>query len=93
MEKRLGPFAAEPNRRGAAERYTKLGTTLTAAGATCMAVAGRRRLGAAAGGALLLAGSACLRFAVFHAGRISARDPKYTTLPQRERVKDRARTS
>jgi hypothetical protein len=27
-----------------------------------------------------------MRFSVFHAGKISARDPKYTTLPQRERA-------
>jgi formate-dependent nitrite reductase membrane component NrfD len=90
MEKRIGTLTAEPYHRGTADRYTKLGTTLTAAGAACMAIAGRRRAGAAAAGALLLAGSACLRFSVFHAGKISARDPKYTTLPQRERAAENA---
>jgi hypothetical protein len=93
MEKRIGTLTAEPYHRGAADRFTKLGTVLTAAGAGCMALAGRRRTGAATAGALLLAGSACMRFGVFHAGKISARDPKYTTLPQRERVKDKARSA
>jgi hypothetical protein len=34
----------------------------------------------------LLAGSACLRFGVFDAGQASARDPRYTVVPQRERL-------
>ena len=33
-----------------------------------------------------MAGSACTRFGVFEAGQASARDPKYTVVPQRERV-------
>ena len=37
-------------------------------------------------GAALLAGSACTRFGVFEAGQASAKDPKYTVVPQRERV-------
>jgi hypothetical protein len=37
-------------------------------------------------GAALLAGSALTRFAIFHAGLNSAKDPKYTVIPQRERV-------
>ena len=60
-------------------------------GAALMALAGRKRAGAAAAGTLLLAGSAAQRFAVFHAGKLSARDPKYTTLPQRERSLAHAR--
>lgn len=47
---------------------------------------GRRRLGAAAGGLLLLGGSACERFAVCHAGFQSARDPQATVGPQRART-------
>jgi hypothetical protein len=34
----------------------------------------------------LMAGSVCTRFGVFEAGQASARDPKYTVVPQRERV-------
>ena len=37
-------------------------------------------------GAALMAGSACTRFGIFEAGQASARDPKYTVVPQRERV-------
>ena len=37
-------------------------------------------------GAALLAGSACTRFGVFEAGQESAKDPKYTVVPQRERL-------
>jgi len=39
-----------------------------------------------AAGAALLAGSVCTRFGIFHAGQQSAQDPRYTVVPQRERV-------
>jgi hypothetical protein len=51
-----------------------------------MAASGGRRLLAALGGGLLLAGAACERWSVFEAGFESARDPAYTVGPQRERV-------
>jgi hypothetical protein len=54
-----------------------------------MALFGRHRAGAVTGGALLLAGSAYQRWAVFKAGFASARDPKYTVVPQRRRVDER----
>ena len=44
---------------------------------------------AAAGGALVLAGEVALRWSVFKAGFQSARDPKYTVVPQRERLRRR----
>lgn len=91
MERRLGPLLAEPYHEGESGRYTKLGKGLTATGAGVLAVAGRRRFGAVAGGALLLAGGACQRWSVFKAGFASARDPKYTVTPQRERLEARAR--
>jgi hypothetical protein len=34
----------------------------------------------------LAAGSLLTRFGVFDAGMVSARDPKYTVVPQRERM-------
>ena len=64
----------------------KAAKTATLAGAALMALAGRRRAGAVAAGALLCAGSLLERFAVYHAGKASARDPRYTSLPQRERA-------
>ena len=51
------------------------------------------RLAAAAGGALVLAGEVALRWSVFKAGFQSARDPKYTVLPQRERLVSDTRTN
>jgi sugar (pentulose or hexulose) kinase len=61
---------------------------LSAAGAVGAAVlGGRSRLAAGISGAALLAASACTRFGVFEAGLASARDPKYTVVPQRERLK------
>lgn len=67
-----------------------LGKRLTLAGTAVLAVAGRKRAGAVAGGALLLAAGALTRWSVFKAGFASARDPKYTVVPQRERVESRA---
>jgi hypothetical protein len=47
----------------------------------------RSRAAAVTGGALVLAGELALRWSVFKAGFQSARDPKYTVLPQRERLR------
>jgi hypothetical protein len=86
MERRLGPFLAEPYHEGPSGRYGKLAKGLTVAGAAVVAVAGRRRAGALAGAGLLLAAGALTRWSIFKAGFASARDPKYTVVPQRERV-------
>ncbi len=86
MERRLG-FLAGPYNEGSCGRFTRFAQALTLAGTAVGALLGRRRRGAAAaGGALALAGGLCLRFAVFRAGFQSARDPKYTVRPQRERL-------
>jgi DMSO reductase anchor subunit len=90
MEKRLGPLLGEPYHEGQSGRFARLAKGLTLAGAATTALAGRRKAGAIAGGALLLAGGAFERWAVFRAGFASARDPKYTVVPQRERVEARA---
>jgi hypothetical protein len=53
-------------------------------------VRGRRgRMLSIAAGVLLNAGSAATRFGVFGAGLVSARDPSYTVVPQRERLRAR----
>lgn len=86
VERRAG-LAAEPLRHGRAGRYTRAARACTLAGVAVTLTVGRRhRLGAAAGGALLAAGSWCTRFAVFHAGQQSAADPRYTVVPQRRRL-------
>ncbi|MDP9407072.1 MAG: polysulfide reductase, partial [Actinomycetota bacterium] len=46
----------------------------------------RSRTAAVLGGAALLAGSACTRFGIYYGGVDSAKDPKYTVVPQRDRV-------
>ena len=64
---------------------------ILAAGGTAAALLGRRhRPISALAGAALLAGSAVTRFGIFEAGRASARDPKYTVGPQRDRLTQRA---
>jgi hypothetical protein len=80
---------SEPYHEDGAGRKLRAARTLTAAGALG-ALAGRRsRIVSALAGLALLAGSALTRFGVFEAGVASAKDPKYTVLPQRERLADR----
>jgi formate-dependent nitrite reductase membrane component NrfD len=96
MERRLGPLVSEPYRRGTAGRLTRASKLCVAAGAGLLATrGGRRRSAAMTGSALLLTGEVLLRFAVWKAGSQSARDPRYTVIPQRERLesRQRARTS
>lgn len=89
MKRRLGSLLAEPYEKGEAGRFDKLSKVCTGVGAALMALSGRKsRTGAVAGGALILAGSALTRWAVFRAGFQSARDPRYTVMPQRERLRD-----
>jgi hypothetical protein len=89
MEAQLG-MVGEPYKKGLPGMLNRAAKILTAAGAATLAVRGRRSRGAAAaGGALLLAGEMSLRWAVFKAGDASARDPKYTVLPQRERAQQK----
>jgi hypothetical protein len=79
-------IVSEPYHEGRAGRLLRAAKSCTAAGAALTVVAGRRRAGAVAAGALLAAGSLLTRFGVFEAGMASARDPKYTVVPQRERI-------
>ena len=88
MERRLGELG-DPYRNGPAGRFARTARTLTLAGATLGAVAGRRRTAAGIGGALTLAGALCRRFAVYEAGFQSARDPRATVEPQRRRLRER----
>lgn len=85
MEQRMG-IAGEAYTKGKAARYHKLAQGFLAAGVVGALVGGGRRVLAAVSGASLLVGSACTRFAVFEAGLASAEDPKYTVVPQRERL-------
>jgi hypothetical protein len=89
MESSLG-VAAEPLHQGTAGTLMKASKALTALGALGTLFGGRDRRIAAASGTALLAASACTRFGIFHAGQQSARDPKYTVVPQRERLNSRS---
>ena len=66
----------------------KAGEALTVLG-TAGALARRSRVISALSGAALLAASAATRWGVFHAGLASAGDPRYTVVPQRERLRRR----
>jgi hypothetical protein len=85
LKKRLG-MLAEPYERGRSGLLMRTASRMTA-GAAVLSVLGRRsRLVSSLCGATYVAASAITRFGVFEAGLASARDPKYTVVPQRERV-------
>jgi formate-dependent nitrite reductase membrane component NrfD len=100
MEHRIG-LTAEPYSKGRGGTYVKAGKILAAVGtagavlSTPGLLAGRLlpdragRVIAAASGATLLAASAVTRWGIFHAGLASAEDPKYTVVPQRQRLNER----
>lgn len=85
MEQSMG-LAAEPLHEGKAGRLMRASTILTAAGGIGSLLSGRSRLLSVLSGAALMVGSACTRLGVFEAGQASARDPKYTVVPQRDRL-------
>jgi hypothetical protein len=80
MEHRLGE-TGEVYKQGEAGKFSKLAKGLTGAGVAMLATK-RHKLG----GALVCAGSMCMRWSVYKAGFQSARDPKYVIGPQRERA-------
>jgi hypothetical protein len=80
-----GLSLAEPYETGTTGAILRLAEFLTA-GALAGAVLGRRsRAVSVLAGASLVAASAMTRFGIFEAGMASARDPKYTIVPQRRR--------
>jgi formate-dependent nitrite reductase membrane component NrfD len=85
MELRLGKVG-EVYHKGTAGKLAWAAKGLAGAGALLLAKRKSRR-SAVLGGALVCAGEICLRYSVFHAGKQSARDPKYTVEPQRERLR------
>jgi formate-dependent nitrite reductase membrane component NrfD len=86
MEHRLGE-TGEVYKHEQAGKLGKAAKALTGTGVAVLATRGKRSRGAQAlGGALVCAGSMCLRWSVYKAGFQSARDPKYVVKPQRERA-------
>lgn len=90
MERRLG-FVGEVYKKGQAGRLNKVAKACTAAGAGLLASGRRSRARAVTGSALLLTGELALRWSVFRAGFQSARDPRYTVIPQKQRKKEARR--
>ena len=84
MEEHLGEVG-RVYREGKAGKRAQLARQLTVAGAATMAIAGRRRVGAVAGGVLLAAGAAMERFAIAEAGNQSAADPSFVVMTQQQR--------
>jgi hypothetical protein len=89
MERRLG-MVAEPYQSGKGGRYLKAGQILSALGVLgtiASGSAGRRgRIAARLAGSAFVGASIATRWGIFHAGLASANDPKYTIVPQRERI-------
>jgi uncharacterized membrane protein YebE (DUF533 family) len=89
MERRLGTVG-EVYKHGESGRYARAAKGLATTGALLLATKGRKSRGAAVlGGALVCAGELSLRWSVYKAGFQSARDPKYTVEPQRQRIAER----
>lgn len=85
MEKKMG-LPGEPYRKGRAGVYLRIAEACTLLGAGGALFARTRRAVALGSGVALLVGSAFERFGIFHAGLQSAKDPRYTVVPQRERL-------
>jgi hypothetical protein len=85
IERRLG-LLSEPYRTGRAGRLLRTGRALTAAGVAGALFGRRSKVLSVLSGAALLAASVATRFGIFDGGVASAKDPKYTVVPQRERL-------
>lgn len=90
VEHRLG-LVGEPYTTGRSGQLLKAGRALTAIGAGLSLFGRRSRLVSAVAGASMFVAGICTRFGVFEAGMVSAKDPKYTVIPQRERLDARER--
>lgn len=87
MEQRAG-LAGETYRRGRAGVMRRASQVLTVAGVVGALLGRRNRVGSAFAGAALLGASAATKWSIFEAGMASARDPRYTVVPQRQRLAD-----
>jgi hypothetical protein len=84
-------MVAETYRTGRPGRLMRAGQVLAATGvAGGVLLAGRSRVAARASGLALLGASVLTRFGVFEAGLRSAADPRYTVIPQRQRMEGAA---
>lgn len=91
MHRSVG-IEGEPLRQGRQGRMLEASRWLALGGAAVTLVGGRWRPAAVLAGLALNVGSALTRFGVFEAGVASAKDPKYTIVPQRQRLDERGPT-
>jgi hypothetical protein len=82
-------MVGEPYREGRPGAFMKTARNLTIAAVGAATLGRRSRTVSVLAGATLQAASVLTRFGVFQAGLASARDPKYTVIPQRERQQHR----
>ena len=88
MEGSMG-ISAEMLNAGRARLLMRTSRVLAVGGIVGAAYGRRSRTLSLLSGAALVAASACTRFGIFDAGQQSARDPRYTVVPQRERLESR----
>ncbi|MCE0767117.1 polysulfide reductase NrfD [Pseudonocardia kujensis] len=87
MERRLG-LVGEPYSQGRSGAYVRVGKILSVTGAVGAVLGRGSRIASAVSGAALVAASVATRGGIFHAGLQSANDPKYTVVPQRQRLEE-----
>jgi DMSO reductase anchor subunit len=85
LHQRLG-LVAEPYAEGRPGTMLRAARVLEGAGAVGALLGRRSRTLSVLSGAALVAGSVLTRFGIFQGGVASAKDPKYTVVPQRERL-------
>ncbi|GAA3603166.1 polysulfide reductase NrfD [Marihabitans asiaticum] len=88
-EARMDPVAAEPLHQGHPGQLMRWAERLAVGGGLGALLLGSNRAGAILTGLALLGASAATRVGVFEAGIASAKDPRYTVLPQRRRLEAR----
>ncbi|RKT88170.1 Polysulphide reductase, NrfD [Saccharopolyspora antimicrobica] len=76
-------LVGEVYQQGRASAVLRAARTLTCLGLGAAVLAGRSRTARVASGLCLNAAAAATRYGIFEAGRASARDPRYTVMPQR----------
>ncbi len=84
LREEAGPIVREAYETGKGGELAGWAERLTIFGAWAALFARRSKAAAMAAGVALLAGALCERFAIFEAGRTTARDPKYVVELQRQ---------
>ena len=89
MKGAMDPVSVEPLEQGKPGAWLTWSERLSVIGGAGVLLGGRRRWVAAASGLALMTSSALTRWGVFWAGKESVKDPRYTVIPQRNRLEKR----